>query len=1237
MTPPKRKRKPTRNTTNKRPKYILSDIDSSSSTADGASHNSDEEWEAVRILDQRGQGFALQYYIEWKDIDPATGKPWAPTWERASNASTTLRASWKAELARRSKEKKEADAAAKRSTQQRSAREESPAPIIQARGARRRVVETPEPLESATPLNSPSPTKQAAAATVSSRTVDIEAPFPDWTSQEVNIDVHGDSFNRSEYEPFSGISESQSSPERSVAEGAILESSRLFASQPTYLASGIVRDTPSSAGDGSYIPVTQDELESSLLSENSDEFNEDRAIGYSVSRCCWCSEEPYLLICKKGLLDTSEVPKLGARRHSPTTSIAETIADTTQDFHSQRQAGIQQEQSGISGTLESQSPANSGKLDRTGIHHYSGSSRQTKADLTQPHDPAGPPHTESPLLFIESTTQFDRDTPVAEPDQCSKERSESESTTQELPGPAINTQLSASVGESEVLVVADTPHVSEVSSTSRGRTTQEAQTGSARRFNYVHLGIEHKKEVSQTECFVWEENAQFPFFSQRPTCFEPQSIASSTQRVLIEPPRIRDTHVSPNTQPSEHSNPSSQQEGATLRESGESTTIDEQEELDTLLDEILKPQYSYTPGDHRDLQSVANGSEQYTLDEAGVAAISQQLQFPEESSGSREHNAQLVPSSTYSDTQGEAIGSVRKTVEVDFEDVPRPKHSSPGSRHDSSQETPERDLGPGERSPSPIPHPPSYLLRALDSNIPPRPASPVLTSSSSNMAENTAGKPSEQAARHLAEVSAAGRRERRRSRASQIPTVATASSAVNNAASQPNNARILPSLNISAEGTRSPSTVPDRSPAPPANAPLGTVPAASSLRSVAFANKVTEPLVMESLLPATKTVANPPTEKIDDLATAVAAATAQSVLTAPSSPVFHDVVESMDEGDAMHGVDDMDDYDDDDDPYDDELKLDDEEYIVPLYIEGRQRDTYTEYIKQKEELLNEVLVHGPAPIEKLDEVERALTYLKAVETHPDLTYAEAESATSSESNSLADVQYGAQFGIDNSVKFKFLGQLLNGIRDKKIHVVILLDQDNVALFNIVKNFLVAGRYNFKLPSRSSQSTASPDSLIITVFPKSMTPVLPAVGLIICLDGVQNAAQARQKKAPAADKIIPVLHLVIPQTVGHLERYVLPATERRSRIETILAGLARAQAGNEVGNAIDMDTPSAGEAAKMITSWLFPDEYQDSIEWPLPSIGSAKSLIEWDATQHSVKSAASSPAPERTKRQLVSGW
>lgn len=284
MAPPKRKRKPTRTTTNKRPKYTLPDTDSSSSSdGEGTSHASQEEWEALRILQQRGQGSALEYEIEWAGIDPATGKQWEPTWEKAGNAGEALRASWKTEQAQRAQERKET-AAAIRSTQQRGAREASPAQATQTRGAkRRRISESPEPSISASVEQSPTEIGQSANPVPNTATIDIEARIPDWTSPQVNIDVRGESFNRRDYELHAEIPESQPSPSKSAAEGTDSESSQLFASQPAFRASGIVLDTQSSAEDVSYIPVTREELESSSHSDSSDGSNEDHVVGYSVS------------------------------------------------------------------------------------------------------------------------------------------------------------------------------------------------------------------------------------------------------------------------------------------------------------------------------------------------------------------------------------------------------------------------------------------------------------------------------------------------------------------------------------------------------------------------------------------------------------------------------------------------------------------------------------------------------------------------------------------------------------------------------------------------------------------------------------------------------------------------------------------------------------------------------------------------------------------------------------------
>lgn len=279
MAPSKRKRPFTRTTSNKRPQYTQPDTDSCSGDSSSAdepevAQNSEEEWEALRILSQTGKGFGLKYLIEWAGIDPATGNRWDPTWEKAAYASKGLRDSWNEERARQARAKEQATSAAKEGRGQRGASKATTAQTAQARGARRRpIVESPE--ASSSEPESDSPTQTASSATTTPRSAAIEADA-DWTSPRLSIGGRSDS---SESSPHTEVPESSG---ESPTETTDLHSSELFVSQPAFRASGVVLDTQSSAGDVSYIPVTQEELESSLHSE-ADYESEDHVVSYLVS------------------------------------------------------------------------------------------------------------------------------------------------------------------------------------------------------------------------------------------------------------------------------------------------------------------------------------------------------------------------------------------------------------------------------------------------------------------------------------------------------------------------------------------------------------------------------------------------------------------------------------------------------------------------------------------------------------------------------------------------------------------------------------------------------------------------------------------------------------------------------------------------------------------------------------------------------------------------------------------
>ncbi|KAJ4988587.1 hypothetical protein SVAN01_05878 [Stagonosporopsis vannaccii] len=1187
MAHPKRKRIPARNTSKKRPRYTQPDTSSSSCSSDSDSDseqtekNSQEEWEALRILAQTGRGFGLRYLIEWAGIDPATEKQWEPSWVKATNASEGLRTVWRREQAQEAQEKKEAVTTAKRRLEQQSAHVISHTQGAQAQGGtQEKIAESTGTPSLLSKEDVPVEARQSIAAAQSSATLDFGASASDQASPQFAIDAHGESSNRGQYELLSEISESQPSSSRSVTEESDLESSQFFASQPAFRATGVVRGTPSSAGDASYIPVTQEDLESSICSELSDQSG-DQIVDYS------------------GLLTANEPPTLIVRAQSPATSIAETVADSTQDVLNHRYIESQQAQSEIAETSVS-------------FAEYGSTSPQD--DLSH-HQKTGLAHTDSHVPTQEQQQQSSWQIP-----------GDFESARERLLPREHTTHPTVSSKESitELLAVAETPQISQLTAEGQEVATQDRFPHFTQQTQATQLSTEQVIQLSLTERTVWEENAQFAFHSQHPASFGPRSATKSNQRAPTEPRGIHNSRQVEVARLSEASLSEFCLKSISCDNSEESTTIDEisqplrQKESHPSLDTLHASQPFYVQGSEGGFDSAVIRNGESTVCPTSAVVRSRRLPSTKESTRWCEHNTKHVHSIVFLPTYGD-FEPICPNTEFDQRYETSSKHGSSCSRHDSSQESPERHLQSAEHSPSPIPHPPSYSLRTLDSSVPPRPITPVFASSLSKMADNTAESAAEQVGRRLEELKAI--------HAANNPYVPRRRARVPQASLGPSMVPNPPSINVSAEGTRSPSTVPDRSPAPTMQ---------TSLRTVAFANakdKATESLLENPLAATSMSIDAGPTKEKAELVAAVAAGVANPHPEASTELPAGGNIEEMDEGD----------YDDEEsvfeDEFNDNLHLEKDEYIVPLFIDGRQKDTYTSKLQQEIDLLNlflkvDTFSENPAS-EKLDEAEKVLAYLKNVEDHPDLTYAEAESATDFEMRSAADVQHGAQFGIDNSIKFKFLGELFNRLRKRNMHIVLLLDHDNSALINILRTFLAAAAHNYEIPTKGLQSNASNDTLKITVLPSNVSSIIQPASLVVCLNGVQSAIQIRQRDwAIASGKAIPVLHLVIPQTIGHIERYLPTDKPRMSCIEMIFTVLGQIEARNEVGNAIYIDTPSAVEAAQSVASWLsHDDDQQDSIEWPLPSIGNAPDFMDFDATQQSVKSIASSPAPERTKRPL----
>ena len=624
------------------------------------------------------------------------------------------------------------------------------------------------------------------------------------------------------------------------------------------------------------------------------------------------------------------------------------------------------------------------------------------------------------------------------------------------------------------------------------------------------------------------------------------------------------------------------------------------------------------------LIDTANIPDRDTVRCQDFASEPQVPQSPAHSTGSREQNAQVLPIITDSSTQSDAIESIRPTIEEEYIALP----ASSRSRHDSSQESPERQFKLVENSFSPIPLPPSYSLGTLGSRIPSRPVTPVQISPLSVMATRDTGA---EVAQELEERLAKRQAENpftpstRLIRSSftpsaQAPSAPAAASIATSVpeASAPSltSAKRLLQPNTSPvaalEGTRSPSTVPDRSPAPQP----------TSLRTVAsaFSSSVPAAPLQGSDMAAT-TSGRSETINVDAMVTAE-----DAVLPLDMPEATEPEDEELSDADA--------DEDSNESLLNDDLSLDREEYIVPLFIEGRQRDMYSEHIQHKKEDLEKFL-KDPRGYNPLSQIEEVLSYLRAVETHVDLVFAEAESSSGLETDSATQVEFAAQFGMENSTKFRFLHSLFHYLQGYRKHVVLVTERDHDPLFNILETFCKAKMVDYNMPTKGRRADPATveGTLLITIFPSKESPIIQAPDLIICLDGVQEASQIRRKNwARSSNKdIVPVLHLVTPRTVGHIERYISPALDIREHMHTTLASLAQIRL--ELGRPIDDETPRAPVAAMQVGNWLTANKGDEGLSWPLPSIGSVKDVIEYQTQMSQVSDTP--PAPERTKRPLVS--
>ena len=550
----------------------------------------------------------------------------------------------------------------------------------------------------------------------------------------------------------------------------------------------------------------------------------------------------------------------------------------------------------------------------------------------------------------------------------------------------------------------------------------------------------------------------------------------------------------------------------------------------------------------------------------------------------------------------------------ELESVPA-QHSTlvrSGSRHDSSQNSP-GPFGSLAKHTSPTLQPPKQSIGTVDAytHAPSRPRTPLslLTTPMSSgerksaMAEEIMAtfmaQAEEQAAASAKKRELEKQRERQlresereRSRSAALERTPGLEEQAAHAARGLEHQSVQA---ISEAGTRSPSTIPNHATIPP-------VP--TSLRTVA--TSVPDPV--------------PPV--LHDQANS-RGFEALSIGRAPQD--MSRASEDVDMDEAQYSGDD----DDEDESFlNDDLQLQGSEYIVPLPFHGRQADAYRDICK---DLIKEFESFAQNPSKAQQNIETAFYKLRAVETHVDLIWGGNTTPQPTDVQQEKD-EHLAQWSYDFSIKFKFLKALLSKLQDRNLHIILLIErEDNVRFFNIVESFLRGAHFSFESPVTDRSHVADEglgkdkNLLKITILSSTSNMILREAQLIVCLDGKPDAIQIRSRPwgIKSGFEQVPLLHLVIPRTIGHLDLYLSNKISTKGKLRTTVATLSQWTNNHEIGHAVNYVPPKSYEVgfAEQTLQYLLPSEEEPPLsEWPLPALGNIKDIVEYQSSQQPLETA-----------------
>ncbi|KAK3665331.1 hypothetical protein LTR22_003853 [Elasticomyces elasticus] len=274
-------------------------------------------------------------------------------------------------------------------------------------------------------------------------------------------------------------------------------------------------------------------------------------------------------------------------------------------------------------------------------------------------------------------------------------------------------------------------------------------------------------------------------------------------------------------------------------------------------------------------------------------------------------------------------------------------------------------------------------------------------------------------------------------------------------------------------------------------------------------------------------------------------------------------------------------------------------YMVPIALLGHQRDQYVSLTKAETEFIELFLATSNHDVYHTRKAEHLMDQKRQIALHPDLVNAETMTPY--------DVrpEQEAQWYVDCSVKFRFLKDLLHGVRDQSLHIAIVTQSGRIV--DMLDKFLVGINVQHRRihELESANVVGEGQGLMVTlasIRDEVRDGQVSPADLVIALDPTVGADCLPVRAFKGGEKDTPLATLVVPFSIEHLEQSISTALPERSRLRTLVSGFDHYR--HDAGTLEDEQLGLAA-SAKALADYLSAHESEQ--DWPIPTLAALENL------------------------------